>query len=75
MHGHRYDFNEHPFTIAGCLVSRHIDKSKNTPKGSPKATIAWAVGPSPSHYRNFRILVAEGKNQYGFQDENQLDFH
>ena len=75
LHGHRYDFNAHPFTIAGCLVSRHVDKSKNLPKGHPKATLAWAVGPSPDHYRNFKILVAEGKHQYGLQNENQLDFH
>ena len=25
LHGHRYDFNAHPFTIAGCRVSRHVD--------------------------------------------------
>ena len=75
LHGHRYDFNAHPFTIAGCLVSRHIDKSKNTPTGFPKATIAWAVGPSPNHFRNVCILVKDGKSQYGLQDENQLYFH
>ena len=68
-----YDINAHPFTIAGCLVSWHIDKSRKTPKGSLKATLAWAVGPSPNHYRNIRILVAEGKSQYGLQDENPLD--
>ena len=75
LHGHRYDFNAHPFTIAGCLVSRHIDKSKKMPTGHPKAALAWAIGPSPNHYRNFRILVKEGKGQCGIQDENQLDFH
>ena len=45
------------------------------PTGHPKATLAWAIGPSPNHYRNFRILVKEDKGLYGLQDENQLDFH
>ena len=45
------------------------------PTGHPKAALAWAIGPSPNHYRNFRILVKEGKGQCGIQDENQLDFH
>ena len=38
LHGHRYDFNAYPFTIAGCLVSRHVDKSKKLPTGHPKAS-------------------------------------
>ena len=75
LHGHRYDFNAHPFTIAGCLVSRHIDKSKNQSKGTPKASRAWAVGPALNHYRNYRILAQEGSRNYGIQIENQLDFH
>ena len=57
LHGHWCDFNAHPFTIAGCLVSLR-------PTGSPKATLAWAVGPSPNHYRNFRILVVKISTVY-----------
>ena len=75
LHGHRYDFNSHPFTIAGCLVSRHVDKSKKLPTGSPEAKLAWAEGPCPNHYRNYRILAEEAPGKFGLQDENQLDFH
>jgi hypothetical protein len=81
LHGRRYDFNAHPFTIAGCEVSRHLDAKKNRPKGSPKAELAWAVGPAKSHYRNFTILARVktsdplAKIAYDVQVENQLDFH
>ena len=75
LHGHRYDFNAHSFTIAGCLIPRHVDKSKKHPKGSPKALRAWAAGPALDHYRNYRILAQEGSRGYGIQIENQLDFH
>ena len=75
LHGHRYGFNSHRFTIAGYLVSRHIDKTKQNPKCSLKALRAWAVGPALNHYRNYRILAKESSNTYGIQIENQLDFH
>ena len=34
-HGHRYNFT-YPFTIASCLISRHIDKSKICLQNCPK---------------------------------------
>ena len=40
LHGEHYNFNSHPFTIAGCNVSTHIDKSKSGPRGSNKAVSA-----------------------------------
>ena len=80
LFGHRYDFNACPFTIAGCLVSRHLDSAKKQPKGSPKAALGHAIGPAPDHYRNFKILVpisvaSNGTIRYQVQIENQLDFH
>jgi hypothetical protein len=74
LHGRRYDFAAHPLPIAGCQVSRQVDRANRGSLG-PKAGPAWALGPAPEHSRAYKIVVLEKGGQLGIQFKSKFEFH
>ena len=57
-----YDFNACPMAPPGTLVAVHTKPNKRK-SWDPHAKRGWYIGPSLSHYRNFRIFLPNTKSE------------